>query len=226
MNYPNICRGIFLSRPNRFVAVVKIDDEDTICHVKNTGRLRELLLPGAVCYLTKSDNLARKTVYDLVAVERGEEIVNIDSTAPNAVAKQYLAELYPDSEILAEKTFAESRFDFMVKRKEGVLWVEVKGVTLLCKDGIARFPDAPTARGVKHIEHLIAAKEAGQDAMLLFVVAMSGAVAVAPNRVTHPAFADVMQRAERAGVALCAIDCVVQKEGIYPQNPLPVRVDL
>ena len=226
MNYPNIEKGIFVRRPNRFTAVVEIGGEEQICHVKNTGRLRELLIPGAVCYLTKSANSARKTAYDLVTVEREGELINIDSMAPNAVAGQHLAALYPDADILPEKRFGESRFDFMVKRQESILWVEVKGVTLLCEDGIARFPDAPTERGVKHIEHLIAAKEAGHDAMLLFVVARSGAAAVAPNRGTHPAFADALKRAEKAGVFLCAVDCFVQKEGILLQNPLPVRVDL
>ncbi len=226
MNYPNIYEGIFVGRPNRFIAYVEVDGEVQSCHVKNTGRLRELLYPGAVCYLTKSDNPARKTAYDLVAVEREGQIVNIDSMAPNAVAKQYLGTVFPDAEIKAEVSFGDSRFDFRVKTAEKIVFVEVKGVTLLCEDGIARFPDAPTERGIKHIEHLIAAKEQGYGAILLFVVAMTGAGAVAPNRTTHPAFADALTKAKKAGVRLCAIDCLVQKEGILPQNPLPVRVDL
>lgn len=226
MNYPNIKEGIFVSRQNRFAAEVMIDGRVQICHVKNTGRLRELLLPGAVCYLTKCENPSRKTAYDLVAVARGADTVNIDSTAPNAVAREYLQTLFPNAEIKSEVTYGDSRFDFRVKTADATTFVEVKGVTLLCADGIARFPDAPTERGVKHIKELISAKERGYGAMLLFVVAMSGASAVSPNRVTHPAFAEALEMAEKAGVRLVAVDCLVTKEGILPQNPLDVRVDL
>ena len=192
MNYPNIKEGIFVNRPNRFVAYVELSGQLKTCHVKNTGRLRELLVPGAVCYLTESDNPNRKTAYDLVAVEHEGRIVNIDSMAPNAVAGQYLHTLFPEGEIKGEVRFGDSRFDFRVKSGDATAFVEVKGVTLLCEDGIARFPDAPTERGVKHIKELIAAKREGYDAILLFVVAMSGARAVAPNRGTHPAFAEAL----------------------------------
>ncbi len=226
MNYPNIHKGIFINRPNRFVAYVEVAGEVQKCHVKNTGRLRELLLPGAVCYLTKSDNQNRSTAFDLVAVERGQDIVNIDSMAPNAVARENLQALFPNSEIKAEVTYGDSRVDFRVKDGDKITFVEVKGVTLLYEDGVARFPDAPTERGVKHIRELIAAKREGHDAVLLFVVAMSGAIAVAPNRTAHPAFADALAEAKEAGVQLLAMACQVTKEGILPQNPLPVRVDL
>ena len=225
MKYPNIQKGIFVNRPNRFVAYAELDFEVVKCHVKNTGRLRELLVPGAVCYLTRSDNPNRTTAYDLVAVERDGQIVNIDSMAPNAVAREYLSTLFPDASIKAEVCFGDSRFDFMVKNEQMTTFVEVKGVTL--QEGtIARFPDAPTERGVKHIKELIAAKGKGYGAMLLFVVAMQGVTCVAPNAITHPAFAEVLRQAEACGVTLCAIDCLVQKEGIVPRNLLPVRVDL
>ena len=226
MKYENMVEGKFLARPNRFIAHIEVGGKTEICHVKNTGRLRELLVPGAVCYLERSHNPSRTTAYDLVAVEHGGQIVNIDSMAPNAVAREYLSTLFPDASIKAEVCFGDSRFDFVVKNEQMTTFVEVKGVTLRTKDGIARFPDAPTERGVKHIEHLMLAKEQGYGAMLLFVVAMQDVTAVAPNGATHPAFAKVLRQAEACGVALCAIDCLVQKEGIFPRNSLAVRVDL
>ena len=167
MKYPNIKKGIFESRPNRFVALVRIDGTMQKCHVKNTGRLRELLIPGAVCYLTESDNPARATRYDLVAVKRADgEVVNIDSMAPNAVAGEYLRKIYPMAEIRPETKYGDSRFDFMVRREDGILYVEVKGVTLK-RGGVALFPDAPTERGVKHIRELIACKSTLQSILCL-----------------------------------------------------------
>lgn len=225
MKYPNIKKGIFESRPNRFVALVRIDGTMQKCHVKNTGRLRELLIPGAVCYLTESDNPARVTRYDLVAVKRADgEVVNIDSMAPNAVAGEYLRKIYPMAEIRPETKYGDSRFDFMVRREDGILYVEVKGVTLK-RGGVALFPDAPTERGVKHIRELIACKEAGYDAMLLFVAAMQDIEAVMPNRETHPAFAKALTDAKRAGVLLRAIGCRVTPDTMIAENELLVCLD-
>lgn len=222
MKYPNIKEGIFESRPNRFVAYVTVDGVSEKCHVKNTGRLRELLIPGAVCYLCRLDNPARTTRYDLVAVKRFDGVVvNIDSMAPNMVAKQYLKELFPEAKIKAEVTYQNSRFDFSVDDGEKVTYVEVKGVTL-DDDGVARFPDAPTERGCKHLYELIDCKKKGYGAMVLFVVPMPSIRYVAPNRKTHPAFADALQAAKDAGVILSAVQCRVTLDEILPQKALEV----
>lgn len=225
MKYQNIKEGIFESRPNRFVAFVQLDGKVEKCHVKNTGRLRELLVPGAVCYLSLSDNPARATRYDLVSVKRQDgEIVNIDSMAPNAVAGEYLRKLYPNAIIRPETRYGDSRFDFMVKREEGILYVEVKGVTLK-KGENALFPDAPTERGVKHIRELIACKEAGNDAMILFVVPMQGMKRVVPNKETHAEFANALDAAKSAGVRLAAIDCHTKPDELIVHNELLVSFD-
>ena len=225
MKYPNIKEGIFISRLNRFAAEVQIDGRVQKCHVKNTGRLRELLVPGAVCYLTEPGNPARATRYDLVAVRREDgTTVNIDSMAPNAVAGEYLRQLYPEADIRPETKYGDSRFDFMVKKSDGILYVEVKGVTLN-QNGVALFPDAPTERGLKHVRELIACKRAGHGAMILFVVAMHGIKKVMPNKETHAAFADALVDAGRAGVHLRAIDCNVSPDALTVKNSLPVCLD-
>lgn len=223
MKYPNIYSGRFVLRHNRFSATVLVDGREEICHVKNTGRLRELLLPGALCYLVKSENPTRKTAFDLVAVEKDEQVVNIDSQAPNKVAGEYLATLFPDAEIRAEVTYGDSRFDFRVKTEDTTWFVEVKGVTL--KEGeTALFPDAPTERGVKHIRHLIACKQQGYGAMLLFVVAMQGVKTVKPNAARHKEFAMALMDAKTAGVTLAAVDCRVNADEIVAKTPLSVEV--
>lgn len=222
MKYPNIKEGIFESRPNRFVAYVTVDGVSEKCHVKNTGRLRELLIPGALCYLCRSDNPARTTRYDLVAVKRFDGvIVNIDSMAPNTVARQYLQSLFPKAAVRAEVQYQNSRFDFSVDDGEKVTYVEVKGVTL-DDEGVARFPDAPTERGCKHLYELIDCKKKGYGAMVLFVVPMPSIRYVAPNRKTHPAFADALQAAKDAGVILSAVQCRVTLDEILPQKALEV----
>ena len=224
MTYPNSKEGIFESRPNRFVAYVTVDGISEKCHVKNTGRLRELLVPGAVCYLCKSDNPARATRYDLVAVKRYDGVtVNIDSMAPNAVAGEYLQQLYPRASIRAEVKYGGSRFDFAVYEGDQTTFVEVKGVTL-DDGGVARFPDAPTERGVKHIMELIDCREKGYGAMLLFVVAMPGIRYVAPNAKTHKAFADALALAKERGVTLRGVACEVTKDSILPLKALKVQV--
>ncbi|MBE6638991.1 MAG: DNA/RNA nuclease SfsA [Ruminococcaceae bacterium] len=223
MKYPNIKEGVFVSRLNRFAAEVQIDGAVEKCHVKNTGRLRELLVPGAVCYLTEPGGSVRVTRYDLVAVKKGTGTVNIDSMAPNQVAGEYLRALYPHAEIRPETKYGDSRFDFMIKKTNGILYVEVKGVTLN-RNGIALFPDAPTERGVKHIRELIACKKAGHDAMLLFVVAMQGVQKVMPNRETHAAFADALADALCAGVRLAAVDCYVTPDSLTAGKTLAVEL--
>ena len=223
MKYPNIKEGVFVNRCNRFVAEIEIDGAVQKCHVKNTGRLRELLVPGAVCYLTGSDNPKRATRYDLVAVQKGLQVVNIDSMAPNQVAYEYLSQLYPNARIHKESVCGNSRLDFLVENGTRKLYIEVKGVTLREKNA-AKFPDAPTLRGVKHIRELIACKKAGHDAMLLFVVAMTGVDVVIPNRETQPEFEQALREAKAAGVQLLAVDCVVTSDSICAQSNISVLV--
>ena len=172
MRYSHIRKGEFLRRPNRFIAHVLLNGEEVICHVKNTGRLKELLLPGATVFLEESDNTARKTRFDLVAVMRGDEVVNIDSQAPNQAVGDWLRKggLFEDvSHVKAETRYGASRFDFYIESASGrKAFLEVKGVTLLQED-VARFPDAPTTRGIKHIEELVKCIEDGYEAYILFL---------------------------------------------------------
>ncbi len=225
MTYQNIVSGRFLSRPNRFIAHVEIDGKEEICHVKNTGRCRELLIYGAKVFLEKApEGSARKTKYDLIAVYKGETLVNMDSFAPNAAAGEYLRALYgKNALILPEKTFENSRFDFYVEHGEEKLFVEVKGVTLEY-DGVARFPDAPTTRGSKHLMELCKAKRAGYGAMILFVVQMKGMKGFAPNDETDPAFGRALRKARAQGVEVRALSCRVTPDSmqILAQESLPL----
>ena len=224
MKYKNIVQGKFISRPNRFIAHVEIDGREEICHVMNTGRMRELLLPGAELFLSESENPARKTRFDLVAVRRGDEIVNIDSLAPNKVAAEYIPTLFPGAALVRPETFyGKSRFDFYVETPKEKIFLEVKGVTLDC-GGEARFPDAPTERGAKHLNELIAAKSEGFRAAVLFVIAMKGVASFAANAATDPRFASALGAASAAGVEVYAIDCEVSPDEILPGKPIPVRI--
>ena len=208
MRYNNIRKGVFLSRPNRFIANVLVNSEECVCHVKNTGRLGELLKNGAAVYLEESSNPLRKTKYDLVAAEKDGELFNIDSYAPNLAAGEYLKELYPDCRIRAEVKYGNSRFDFCIEDAGKRTFVEVKGVTLI-KDGVALFPDAPTERGVKHINELIGCVAEGCGARILFVVQTENVQTFSPNDETHRAFGDALRRAEAAGVEITAVSCIV-----------------
>ena len=223
MNYQRIVKGIFLSRPNRFIALVRVGEELEKCHVKNTGRCRELLTEGATVLLEKApEGACRKTKYDLVAVYKGERLVNIDSMAPNAVAREYLSELFgSDAQILPEKTFQNSRFDFLVKKGDRRIFVEVKGVTLE-EEGIVRFPDAPTLRGKKHLFELCLALEAGYEAAVLFVVQMKGVKGFLPNDQTDPAFGRELRRAAALGVQILAVDCDVREDGLTADRQVPL----
>ena len=209
--------------------------EETV-HVKNTGRCRELLTPNATVYLEHWDTDKRKTKYDLIAVEKGERLINMDSQAPNKVAAEYLHTLFPDLTLLkAEVKHGNSRFDFYMERPitsvgadsirpQTEKWfIEVKGVTLE-EDGIVRFPDAPTERGVKHIEELIACLDEGCRAMILFIVKMKGVTRLEPNDRTHPAFGNALRRANAAGVEIRAVDCIVTPDSVTVDCPLPVKL--
>ena len=221
MKYRNIIDGIFLSRPNRFIAHVEIEGRDEVVHVKNTGRCKELLVPNCRVYLSVSDNPARKTKYDLVAVEKNREdgstvLINMDSQIVNDVAGEWLpiSGLFSENAVIRrEVTYGKSRFDFYIEDGDRKAFLEVKGCTLE-KDGVAMFPDAPTERGVKHIEELMACMEDGYEAYILFVIAMKGVTCFRPNDATHKAFGDALRRAEDAGVKILAMDCVVDQDSI------------
>ncbi len=221
MEYENVVCGKFLNRPNRFIANIEIDGETEICHVMNTGRMKELLLPGAEVFLCKSKNPNRKTKFDLIGVRRDDgEIVNIDSLAPNKVAGEYIKTLFPTAKLIKpESFFGKSRFDFYIEDNFDKIFLEVKGVTLNI-DGEARFPDAPTERGTKHIYELIEAKKQGFRACILFVIAMKGCSTFAPNAATDPKFAKALFEAKEKGVEIFAVDCVVNTDRISADKPI------
>lgn len=226
MKYERIQEAVFLSRPNRFLARIRLNDREEICHVKNTGRLKELLTPGARIWIQESDNPERKTKYDLISVKKDSRIVNIDSQIPNRVAEEWLKkkELFPElSYLKPEQKFKASRFDFYLEAGERRIFMEVKGVTLN-EDGVARFPDAPTERGVKHIRELISCLEEGYEGYLLFVIQMKGVRAFQPNDRTHQAFADAVFEAKEKGVQVLAYDCLVTEDGICLDKPIPVSL--
>ena len=220
MKYPNIISGTFISRPNRFIAQAAVDGIEQPVHVKNTGRCRELLIPGSKVWLCASDNPARKTKYDLVAAEKNiggiTRTVNLDSQAPNSAAEEWLpcSGLFPaDAKIRREVTYGDSRFDFRIDCSGHTSFLEVKGVTLE-RDGIALFPDAPTERGVKHIRELIRCTHEGLGAYILFVIQMKGVHQLCPNDLTHAGFGDALREAADAGVNILAVDCCVTPDSM------------
>lgn len=224
MKYKKIVEGIFLERPNRFIAYVEINGHKETVHVKNTGRCRELLIPGTAVFLEMSDNPDRKTKYDLVKVKKGNRIVNMDSQAPNKVVEEWLKDnnLYSNTTLIKrEKTYEKSRFDFYIEGDGQKAWMEVKGVTLE-NDGVVSFPDAPSERAVKHIEHLIKARKEGYDAYVMFVVQMSGVKYFTPNYKTHEKFAEILRRAYEAGVKILAYECNVTETEMTISKPVKV----
>ena len=211
MRYENITRGRFIDRPNRFVAHVEINGKSETVHVKNTGRCRELLLPGAEVYLTEPGTPGRKTRYDLVAVRKANGILfNIDSQAPNKVVKEWLAGQAFDR-VVPEYTYGNSRIDFYMERGDQKYLMEVKGCTLEV-DGIGYFPDAPTERGVKHLHELIRAAGDSYRAIAAFVIQMDGVTEVRPNTATPPGFAAAFAEAEAAGVQILMLPCHVEPD--------------
>ena len=209
MRYENIKEAIFISRPNRFVANCLVDGKEEVCHVKNTGRCRELLTENAVCYLEESSNPDRKTKYDLVGVIKNGELFNIDSQAPNKVVGEWLEAggLFDDIKVMRpECKYKNSRFDFYAEFGDRKAFIEVKGVTLE-EDGVLLFPDAPTQRGVKHINELISAIDEGFDAYIIFVVQTENARYFTPNSATHKEFADALKTAKKQGVKILCYTC-------------------
>ncbi len=217
MKYNNIVRGTFLSRPNRFTAVVDIDGSTTVCHVKNTGRCLELLVRGCEVFLEKSSNPERKTMYDVVAVMKGDRCVNIDSIAPNVAVGEWLRKgaLIPEPQIVKpEFTYKTSRFDYYVGTQDSrQCFVEVKGVTLE-NDGVVMFPDAPTERGVKHLKELMDCVKEGFEAYVVFVVQMKNVKYFTPNTQTHKEFADTLKLCAKSGVNVVCVDCNVTPDSM------------
>lgn len=237
MKYESVVTGIFVNRPNRFIAHVLTDGRQVVAHVKNTGRCRELLIPGVrvvLQYHPEAAKKGRKTEYDLICVYKGDLLINMDSQAPNQAAWEWLTE---SPSLLApyghpagarrEVTHGDSRFDlsFTLERQQESqqAFMEVKGVTLE-ENGIVRFPDAPTERGVKHLKGLIRAKEKGYEAFVLFVIQMKGVSAFEPNDSTHPAFGEALRQAAAAGVHVLAVDCFIEEDSMRIGGPVEVRL--
>ena len=222
MRYEQVKKGIFLARPNRFIAHVLVDDTETVCHVKNTGRCRELLVPGAAVYLEKGKNPNRKTAYDLIAVKKNGKLINMDAQAPNKVFAEWALQFDPTATAVhSEYRFGQSRLDFCLETPRGLHLVEVKGVTLE-DGGHTRFPDAPTERGVKHLHELMRAVELGHRATAFFVIQMADVVDFAPNDATHPAFGEALRQAKAAGVNITAYSCRVTPDSMAIDQPVEV----
>ena len=226
MKYKNTVRAEFCDRPNRFIAHVKINGVMETVHVKNTGRCRELLVPGCPVILEKSDNTARKTAYDLISVCKEGRWINMDSQAPNQAAAEWIqgGDLFPEEvSVYRERKYGNSRFDIYVESPERKAFIEVKGVTLE-ENNIVRFPDAPTERGLKHVEELAECMQDGYEAYLLFVIQMKDVRKFQPNWNTHHRFGDALRAAREAGVRILAMDCMIGEDFMRIQDP--VEVDL
>ena len=225
MRYDAMVPGTFLERPNRFVAHIEIDGETEICHVKNTGRCRELLPRGAKVWCQRSENPNRKTKYDLITVQKGDRMINMDSQAPNAAAKEWLLSggLGRITDLRAETFHGDSRFDFSFVLDGKHCFLEVKGVTLE-NDGVCAFPDAPTQRGAKHLKGLTQAVCDGYGAYVLFVIQMSDVKYLHPNDGTDPAFGAALREAAQKGVRVLAMDCAVTENSMKIRLPVMVKL--
>ena len=221
MKYSNIVEGKFISRPNRFIAKVNIDGAEHTVHVKNTGRCKELLVPGCTVFLEKSDNPNRKTLYDLIAVIKGDRVINMDSQAPNAVFRRWIKKQLPNATVKREITYKDSRFDCYIETETDKIFVEVKGVTLE-ENGYVRFPDAPTERGIKHINGLIDAVNNGYKAAVFFVIQMEDVISFSPNYDTQSRFGQALKNAEAAGVKILAYSCKVTPDSLEIDKPVPI----
>lgn len=231
MKYNKIVRGKFISRPNRFIAKVEIDGSTETVHVKNTGRCRELLVPGCTVYLSESDNPERKTKYDLVTVIKDRDdlpslMINMDSQVANDAAGEWLCrgELFSKNAVVRrEVKYGNSRFDFYIEDGERKAFLEVKGVTLEF-DGTAMFPDAPTERGVKHLGELASCMEDGYEAYVLFVIQMKGVHVFRPNDTMHKEFGDALRNAAKAGVRVIAMDSIVTEDSITIDSEVKIEL--
>ena len=225
MKYTGMVPGTFLKRPNRFIAHIEIDGQEEICHVKNTGRCRELLPVGAAVFCQRAANPDRKTKYDLITVKKGERLINMDSQAPNIAAGEWLTSggLGEITDLKPETTHGGSRFDFSFVKDGKKCFLEVKGVTLE-NGGICAFPDAPTERGAKHLRELTQAVKDGYGAYALFVIQMDDVLYLHPNDNTDPNFGKALREAAQAGVQVLAMDCAVTIDTMEIQNPVEVRL--
>lgn len=227
MKYRNIYEAEFVDRPNRFIANVIIDGQSAVCHVKNTGRCKELLIRGTKVYIQRADNPDRKTKWDIIAVMKGDRLINIDSAAPNAIFGEWLCAggitgSMPEL-IRPETVYKSSRFDFYFEHAGKKAFAEVKGVTLE-EDGVVLFPDAPTERGVKHLRGLTECIQDDYEAYAVFIVQMKGVKYFTPNRATHPEFADALKTAFDAGVNIIALDCTVTPDEISISDKVQIML--
>ena len=226
MRYGKVIPAEFLNRPNRFIAEVKIGGRIEKVHVKNTGRCRELLVPGCRCYLHDSGSPSRKTRYDLIAVKKGKLLINMDSQIVNDAAEEFLKKgtLFPKSAVLRRETvFGSSRFDFYIESGPRKIFLEAKGVTLE-EDGVVSFPDAPTERGVKHLDELVSALKQGYESYVLFIVQMRNVRLFRPNDEADPRFGAALRRAAGAGVKVLVMSCRVTPRSITVDAPLPMEL--
>ena len=231
MRYHNIVRGTFVRRENRFIGICLVHGKSERVHIRNTGRCAELFVPGASVFLQYAPSPQKKTAYTLIALYKGERLINLDSLAPNKLVLEYLAQgkLLPGmaaaaEELHGEVSYGASRLDGAFTIAGQRAYLEIKGVTLE-RDGAAYFPDAPTERGIRHIYELCKARKEGFLAYLIFVIQMQGVSFFAPNYATHPAFAQALQEAQSAGVAILAYDCQVQPECLALGAPVPVKIE-
>lgn len=216
MRYPNVVPALFIARTNRFIAIVDIDGETETVHVRNTGRCKEILIPGTKVFLVESDNPDRKTRYDLISAYKGELLINIDTSAPNKVFGEYISEsnlFGEDAMVFPERKHGDSRFDFYVESGDRRIFAEVKGVTLE-EDGVCRFPDAPTERGLKHLRELKECVQEGYEAYVVFVVQVKGMKVFTPNYDTHPEFGMTLKEVEKAGVRVLVLGCTVTEDSL------------
>ena len=222
MEYKNTVIGTFLSRPNRFIAYVNVNGNEEKVHVKNTGRCKELLIEDVPVILEMSDDPKRKTRYDLIAVWKNGMLVNMDSQAPNKAVYEFMKEHSDEnSEIFKEYTVGNSRFDIMVRKDNRITLTEVKGVTLE-RGGLALFPDAPTERGLKHVNELIMNVKKGYECRIIFVIQMKGPHAFTPNFEMHREFGDAVREAAENGVTVNAYDCIVTENSMTLDKELKV----
>jgi len=225
MTYKNINKAVFIDRPNRFIARCEINEQVETVHVKNTGRCKELLIPGTTVFLEKFNAQTRKTNYDLISVIKGNRIINIDSQAPNKIFLEWAksGRFLPDILLIKpEYIFLNSRFDFYIETPFKKIFIEIKGATLE-NNGVVMFPDAPTQRGLKHISDLIEVKKKGYEAYIIFVIQMENAKYFMPNYITHKAFADKLKECDDNGVNVAAFDTIVTEKSIVLNNEVEVR---
>jgi len=226
MKYKNIIKGKFIARPNRFIAEVEINGKIETCHVKNTGRCRELLIPSATVFVEENDNPKRKTKFSLIGVVKDKRLINMDSQVPNKIVHEWILKgnLFKDVTLIKpETTYNKSRFDFYIETKDKKAFIEVKGVTLE-DNKVVRFPDAPTERGLKHIKELCACIKEGYDAYIIFAIQMKDVLYFEPNDETHKEFGDALREAKKSGVNIVAVDCEVKEDSIDIIDYVEVRV--